>query len=117
MKSSVACAISLYVNSKKNHCDFVEFSMKFFLNLNGISIFHPGLFPPQYYLQEIPLIKGFPTISRPQWGMPWFGKSQHYKQNKQTQPYLIDRYQIKCLLLLAFKALSSKLLNNLCKCD
>jgi hypothetical protein len=66
----------------------------------------PKCISPQDYLQEIPLIKGFPTISRPQWGMPWFGKSQQYKQNKQTQPYLIDRYQIKCLLVLAFRALS-----------
>ncbi len=28
MKFSVACAINLNVNSKKNHFDFVEFSMK-----------------------------------------------------------------------------------------
>ncbi len=30
MKFSVACVINLNVNSKKNHFDFVEFSMKFF---------------------------------------------------------------------------------------
>jgi hypothetical protein len=107
MKSSVACAISLNVNSKKNHCDFVEFSMNFLKKPQWDFNISSGSISPQYYLQEIPLIKGFPTISRPQWGMAWFGKSQHYKQNKQTQPYLIDIYQIKCLLLLAFKALSS----------
>ncbi len=86
---------------------FVEFSMKkknksqWDFNISPKSIY------PQDYLQEIPIIKGFPTISRPQRGMPWFGKSQHYNQNKQTQPYLINKYQIKCLLLLAFRALSS----------